>query len=394
MKPVSKFRATLSYGLVQATLWSFFAIWINFSSNFLYRYGFSDGQISLMLGSVTALSIVVQLVLAELVSSSRKLRMYHVMLCSGGVMLLCALWTILLKNLPVAAIGCFGVSCMLLQTFPAMANSLGVDAMERGAPVIFGLARGCGSLFYSMTAFCTGLLVGRFSSEVLGFLGVAAALLFLCGVALFHHMGERGLPERVKRAGESTGKDNGFLRKYPRFAFFLLGSILLCYSQNLMSNFLMQVMMAKGGDAADQGLAAAISAVVEIPVMFSFVLIRRWMRCDKWVRLSCFFFVVKALGMYLATTPEGVWAAQVTQMLAWGLFNISTINYAAEVVGKGEAVRAQSYLASTLTVGSLIAMSTGGVMCQFFGVQTMLLLAALIAALGTVVVLLSAQKTR
>lgn len=396
MKISGKIRATLSYGLIQAALWSFFAIWMGFSSNFLYTYGFSDGQISLVLGVVTALSIGFQLVVAELVSRIPRLKMYQVMIGSGVAMLLCALGAMLFQNSRVPAVICFCISCLLLQTFPAMANSLGMEAIERGAPVIFGLSRGCGSFLYSVTAFITGFLVGEFGTDVLSVVAIVTSVLFLMGVLIFHFTEERGLPEFVekpKQEEQKNEKEKGFLSRYPKFALFLVGSTLLCFSHNLISNFLLQIMMLKGGDATDQGVASAIAAFVEIPIMFSFAVIVKWMRCDKWVKLSLVFFVLRSLTNLLAPTPELVCVAQLTQMLGYGLFNISTVSYAAAVVGKGEATRAQSYLASTLTIGTLISMSTGGVLCQYFGVEIMMIVSLAFSVVGSAVVLLSSQKT-
>ena len=393
MNKSGKVRATLSYGLIQAALWSFFAVWMGFSSNFLYTYGFSDSQISIALGIITALSIGLQLAVAEVVSRIPKLKMYQVMIVSGVVMLLCSLGALAFRDHVIPAVACFGISCLLLQTFPAMANSLGMEAIERGAPVIFGLSRGCGSFLYSVTAFCTGFLVGKFGTDVLGVVAIVVSMLFLTGVLIFHFAEERKLPDAVKKKTQEDEKEKGFLIRYPKFAVFLVGSTLLCFSHNLISNFLLQIMMFKGGDAADQGVAAAIAAFVEIPIMFSFAVIVKWMRCDKWVKLSLLFFVLRSLANLLAPNPAMVCVAQLTQMLGYGLFNISTVSYAAAVVGKGEATRAQSYLASTLTIGTLISMATGGVLCQYFGAAVMMMVSLAFAVIGSVVVLLSSQKT-
>ena len=82
-----------------------------------------------------------------------------------------------------------------------------------------------------------------------------------------------------------------------------------------------------------------------------------------------------------------------TQIIGYGLYTISSVNYAGLVVGKGESVRAQSYLGSTSTVGCLLALSTGGVICEHFGAQTMVLVSLAAALIGGVTVAFTAQKT-
>jgi len=104
-------------------------------------------------------------------------------------------------------------------------------------------------------------------------------------------------------------------------------------------------------------------------------------------------FLAKTLGLFFAGNPGGVYAAQATQALGYGLYAIASVTYAGQVMGKEEAVRAQSYLAATISAGSVVAMSTGGVLIQMLGVQAMLLVATGCALAGAIVVVLSAQKT-
>ena len=124
--------------------------------------------------------------------------------------------------------------------------------------------------------------------------------------------------------------------------------------------------------------------------MLLFPIMVRKISSGKWVRLSSVFFLLKALSIYFATTPEMAVAAHAIQMLSYGLFAISSVNYAAEIVGEGEAVRAQSYLATNLTIGSLVALSTGGVICQYLGVPALLLISSGFAVLGGILLIVEA----
>ena len=66
---------------------------------------------------------------------------------------------------------------------------------------------------------------------------------------------------------------------------------------------------------------------------------------------------------------------------------------AAVVLRLAESVRAQSYLGSTCTVGAFAALSTGGVICQYWGAQTMVLVSLILSLIGGAMILLTAQKT-
>lgn len=383
-----KWNATAAYILLQAAAWSFYAVILSFSSNVLRGFGFSDSRISLLLGVSAAVSFLLQLAVAELVNRFPRLTISGAMTVLGAAMLL-ANGLMLKRDLPApAAVAAFALACVIVHMTPTFANAMGMDAIERGSPTNYSLARGMGSLVYSILAYLTGMLVGKYGTPVIPVVGAACAAALIAATLWYHLAGERGLPEAAPKAEEA--KKAGFLKQYPKFAFFLVGAVFLHFSHNVLSNFMYQIMLSKHGGAGEQGTATAIAALVELPVMFGFPLMLRWMGSDKWVRLCGFGMAIKGLGLYLATTPYGVYAAQATQIIGYGLYAISSVNYAAQVVGKGESVRAQSYLGSTTTVGALAALSTGGVICQHFGSQAMVLTSFACAMTGAVIILLAA----
>lgn len=385
-------NATAAYILLQAAAWSFYAVILSFSSNVLRGFGFSDSRISLLLGVSAAVSFLLQLAVAELVNHFPRLTISGAMTVLGTAMLL-ANGLMLKRDLPApAAVAAFALACVIVHMTPTFANAMGMDAIERGSPTNYSLARGMGSLVYSILAYLTGMLVGKYGTPVIPVVGAVCAAALIAATLWYHLAGERGLPEAAPKTAEA--KKAGFLKQYPKFAVFLVGAVFLHFSHNVLSNFMYQIMLSKHGGAGEQGTATAIAALVELPVMFGFPLMLRWMGSDKWVRLCGFGMAIKGLGLFLATTPYGVYAAQATQIIGYGLYAISSVNYAAQVVGKGESVRAQSYLGSTTTVGALAALSTGGVVCQHFGSQAMVLTSFACAMTGAVIILLAAGGRR
>lgn len=383
-----KWNATAAYILLQAAAWSFYAVILSFSSNVLRGFGFSDSRISILLGVSAAASFLLQLAIAELVNRFSNLSVSGAMTVLGTVMLLANL-VMLKRDLPSSvAVAAFALACVIVHMTPTFANAMGMDAIARGSPTNYSLARGMGSLVYSILAYLTGMLVGKYGTSAIPVVGAACAAALIAATIWYHLAGERGLPEAAAKTAEA--KKAGFLKQYPKFAFFLVGAVFLHFSHNVLSNFMYQIMLSKNGGAGEQGTATAIAALVELPVMFGFPLMLRWVGSDKWVWLCGFGMAIKALGLFLATMPYGVYAAQATQIIGYGLYAISSVNYAAQVVSKGESVRAQSYLGSTTTVGALAALSTGGMICQHFGSQVMVLTSFACAMTGAVIILLAA----
>lgn len=389
---MNRFKQTAIYALMHAALWSTYAVLMSFSSNFLYAQGFNGSQISLALGLATAASVLLQLTVAERISRSHAGLLFLVPLAAGAVMLLgCGAMFTPKVGL---AVGGFAAACCLLQILPGMVNSLGMSAIEKGAPVNYSIARGIGSLAYSAVSLAAGLLVARHGHLMVPVLTAATVAVLLTAVLLFHWQVEGKLTAQTPEKAQEPARQGQFLRRHKTFVVFLVGSALLYFNHNLICNFMLQIMEGKGGGAGEQGTANAIGALLELPAMFAFTWLLHVARCDKWVRLSCVFFVLKALAIYLAPTPQWVYLAQGFQMIGFALYSISSVNFVGVLVGQGETIRAQSYLAATTALGSLAAMSTGGVICQHLGAQTMLLVAAAAALLGTAFVMLAARQVR
>lgn len=379
---MKKWNATASYAILQASMWGFYAIIVGYSSSFMYGHGFLDGQISIVLGITTALSCAAQLFLAELIARLRKLTVYRVLLALSVSLLACAL--LMRMEATVAAIAGLGLGLILLQVLPAMANSIGMDSISQGSPLNYDVARGVGSGGYSLLALITGMLVSRLGVEVLWVLTLVDTLVFLGGVIWFHYAGEITAPpkERVKEKREGS-----FLRSYPRFALVLFGSIVLMISHNMVCSFLLQIVVSKGGDASHQGIAAFVSALTEIPVMFAFGWLLKKKKCEFWFGFSAAVFVLKPLFLFLATGVWGVYAAQTTQMIGYAVYVMASAYYAGSATDKNDMVRAQSYMTSAIPIGSLIANSTGGFLCQYYSPQGMLLVSMVAAVIGGIIVI-------
>lgn len=378
---MQKVRVTAPYALLQAMTWGIYAVLLSYSSNYLLAKGFNGNGISLVLGVSTALSIGLQLVLAEQISRRPKLRLHIILLLIGGVLLAgCAI----MLSSGIVAILAFVLACVLFQALPALVNAVGMDAVERGAPINFALARGVGSLGYSLISYLIGVLVTQQGTVVIPVAAGIVVSVFVLAVLWFHGGVERGLSDVAVEKKTTPAKQRGFLRSHKLFGLLLAGSVLLLFSHNLVCNFMLQIMQTKDGGATEQGTTNALAAVVELPVMFLFTYFLRLMRCDRWLKISGVFFAVKVLAMLLAPSVQWVYVAQIFQACGYALYSVSSVYYVESVL-PGEAVRAQSYLASSHSIGSLLAMSTGGVLCEQFSAQAMMVVSIGAGVLGTVI---------
>jgi len=388
---MKKIQANVSYSLIHAAMWGMYAIIFAFATNFLAGFSLTDPQISIVLGVTAAASCLLQVVIGEAVSRIKKLKLYMAILIVG-ILILLGLAGMMTDNL-VLAVGGISIVCAFLQLVPGMCNSIGMDAIAKGAPAVYSVARGVGSLFYALSATFIGVLVASFGEVMIPLLTAILGVGMLVGVIWFHNCAEKGLAETQTQEKQEKKTDN-FLAKNPMFALFLVGATLLCVSHFLVCTFMKQITEAINLGAAEQGIATGISAFVELPIMFGFVFLARKLKVHHMLKFAAIMFVAKAVGLMLATNAMGIYLAQATQIVGYGLYAITSVTYAGEVMGKDEAVRAQSYLAATISLGNVVAMSIGGFLLEGFGVTGMLLTASGAAVLGALIVLISARKPR
>lgn len=382
---MERVRKTAAYGLLQATVWGIYAILIAFAINFLEELGISGTAVSVILGAATVGSVVVQLLLTEAVSRSGRIPVQAVVAACGAVMMLGCVMMLVLPS-PWSIVGLV-VSSVVLQTLPGLINSVGMEAISRGVPISFGISRAGGSLCYSLLSTAAGYLVkGRvptmmpiLTMVVSGALGLSALLVWKsCGPTL------GGAKKTQKKSGS-------FLRENKRFAVVLVGSVLLALSHMLIANFLYYIIVAVQGNESDQGLAAAVCGLSELPTLFLFGWMTRKLACRWWVKLCGLFFVAKAAALLVATSVEWVIGAQLFQMIGYGVWIIGSVEYAAEAV-PGDPIRAQSYLGASSTVATVIAMSTGGIICDRLGVDALLWTSLAVGTAGTLIMFAAARS--
>ena len=127
--------------------------------------------------------------------------------------------------------------------------------------------------------------------------------------------------------------------------------------------------------------------------MFGFPFLLKKLRCDRWVLFAAFAIAMKPVLILLSGNPEGIYLAQATQSIGYGLWVIGSVNYAERVVDKGESIRAQSYHGAVTTVSTVAALSTGGVIIDWLGVEILLAVSLVCSLVGAVIVAMSIQKT-
>lgn len=389
---MKKVQIHISFVMVLLGTWGMYAIVLGFATNFLGGVcGLQSYQISLVLGVSAAAACALQVAVGEIVSRVEKLQMHSVLLLAG-ILMLCGLGLMYLQLNPALTIAGMILSSTVLQTIPGIVTSMAIDGMARGLPLLYNMTRGFGSISYGISAVLTGGLLARIGPEVIPVFSGFFALMLTGATLWFYFCGTRHLPHFSSEKRQML--DTGFLKTHPLFLLLLLGGTMLCVSHFLVGSFVQLIIEAKGGGQDEQGIATAITSVCSLPVTFSFTYLMKKIKVRRMAQLGALMVMAKPIGLLLAANPQAVYVAMATQMLGYGLYEISMVNYLAEIMEPEEAVRVQSYLSATMSAGSVAAMFAGGVLCQFLGVQAMVAISAAFALTGAVTVLLWIKKMK
>lgn len=372
----------LRYCALQGFIWGIFGVLVGYSHVYLLSLGLSNTQVSLTLAVASALSVGLTPLLTALAARWKGLTVSRVLCALAAGIALAGLLLLCLPGGPVQGVLLYGLAFIFLHLVPGFANSLGMGGIRRGLHMNFGIARGIGSICYSVVS----LTAGRLNEQLGVWIIPALAGLLALGVFGFTAAFARCAGGCLEQP-EPGKKEQGLFRANPGFLPFLAACVCLMTSHNLLTNFMYEIVVSKGGGTAQQGSILSLSAALELPTMFLFVhMARRW-RCDNWMKLSAVFFTLRALGMLLAPNVGWALAVQFTQPLGFALYTVAGTYYVSSVVSGRYELRAQAFLHMTSTLGSIVSLLLGGVILDSLGAGALLSLAVAFGALGFVIYL-------
>ncbi|MPL99624.1 hypothetical protein SDC9_45842 [bioreactor metagenome] len=390
-------KATFSYSLIQASFWAIYGTVYCYSGAYLLSVGLTNTYIGIFMGSTVGLCSLGQIFFSALLNNNPQLPLTRFLQIMSGIMLLGSV-ALLFRPPRVVSVLLFLLLCFLLQLLPSFINSVGMAEIQQEVPINFGIGRGIGSFGYAVISILTGRLLTAFGNRVMFIVASLLSILFFLSVVQFTSV-MRSCHERIPapQAAEAPmkrkiGLESSFLRKYKRYAVFLIGVAVIMTGHTFMSNFLYQIIRFKGGNETSTGIAAAIAAFSEIPIMFGFVYMLRAARCDNYLRVSCVFLAFKLLLVFLASSIHMVYFAQICQMPGYALFTVCAVYYTGTVIAHEDVVSGQAYLNAASILGAFLSLILGGAIIDRFGVQALLLAGVTVMSAGAAVIFCAVQR--
>ena len=385
-------RLDWHYIAMQMGFWAMFAAIVAYQTALLLDRGFTNGEAGLMTSVRCLAGIVFQPLLGGFADRHPGVPLKGIVGVSLALSLAAGVWYWAEPAMGLAqtalvwvVIGGLGVS-----SYPLM-DAMAVQFINDGMPIRYSLGRGLGSLAYAVVCVLLGLQVGQWGVEttlVTFLLLTAAEIALVFTYPTWHPHAPAAQAEQARPQSALS-----LLRSNPRFTLMLAGVLFGLTAVLPLSNFLVNVILSRGGTAADLGLAMFLMGGFELPAAFLFPRLLRRLGSGRILVLSMFFGTLKGVALLLTWNLAGVLLCQPLQMLGYGLFTPASVYFVNESVPPADRVRGQTIMmVASNGLGGMLGGLLAGWTLDAGGANWMLAGCILCGCVGTVLCLLALPR--
>ena len=384
----------LKYALINCFYYMLMCGAMGFANNYLQYKEFGTSLIGMILTVVSIGALIGQTGMAPVVDHSEKINEKRFILITLAVTSLSFLLIgflpdgsplIILFWILGGAFGSMGLPYL---------NSIAFIYEKEGQKINYGLGRGIGSVSYAVAGFIIGQLISRINAGILSYwLFITGFITFLCVLSL-------QVPERVKTDEGNHKKEEkkigygAFFRKYHDILLVCLSLICLFFCHMLINSFMLDVIRNIGGNAADQGNATFIQAMVEMPPLFAFAWLLKKYGVDHLMLWGAVFYSIKHVLVLIAPNMTVYYIAMVLQMVSYAVIVPGMVYFADAHIAPEDRNQGQAIMTAMTTIGNLLASFFGGVMISSFGVHTALFIGTVISVIGTILMIAGILKLK
>ena len=385
-------RLDWHYIAMQMGFWAMFAAIVAYQTALLLDRGFTNGEAGLMTSVRCLAGIVFQPLLGGFADRHPRVPLKGIVGVSLALSLAAGVWYWAEPAMGLAqtalvwvVIGGLGVS-----SYPLM-DAMAVQFINDGMPIRYSLGRGLGSLAYAVVCVLLGLQVGQWGVEttlVTFLLLTAAEIALVFTYPTWHPHAPAAQAEQARPQSALS-----LLRSNPRFTLMLVGVLFGLTAVLPLSNFLVNVILSRGGTAADLGLAMFLMGGFELPAAFLFPRLLRRLGSGRILVLSMAFCTLKGVALLLTWNLAGVLLCQPLQMLGYGLFTPASVYFVNESVPPADRVRGQTIMmVASNGLGGMLGGLLAGWTLDAGGANWMLAGCILCGCVGTVLCLLALPR--
>ena len=370
----SQRRLDLQYIIMQAGFWAMFAAFCGYQTALLLERGFTNGESGLIIAVRCLAGIVCQPILGGFADRHPNvpLKLIVALSLAAGLVANCVFYLY-----PMGMAGTLMIFIVLggleLTSYPLM-DSMAIQFINAGVNIRYSLGRGVGSMAYAITCVFLGMQVTSWGVESVLITHGALILLEIILVMIYPTFKPEYEPVREAAEMEKPHTVLQILRGQPRFTLMLVAVFFGITACLPMSNFLINIVLDRGGTSGDLGIALFLMGAAELPTAFVFGRLMRRFGSGKLMVMSVAFMLLKLVAFLFAPNLGVIYVLQLLQMMGYGLFTPTSVYYVNENVPSADRVRGQTLMmVASNGLGGMAGSLIGGQVLDLGGVNAMLL---------------------
>lgn len=394
IKESLEFRVNFEYSLAQGLYWMIVCCVTSFASAYLSGKGYSTASIGLILALVALIAICLQQLIASWADRTSKVNVLEILFIISIILFFFLI--LMTKSADKSFFTGFSyiVCAVIVTVIQPLLNASNFYIQRAGIKMNYGFARGMGSLFFFVMSLIAGNMINGISVKAAPALALIVDALFVAVIFFIIRDAKDLSSSRDKifdPLDDSVSEElsleyiKAFIKKYQMFFLFLIGVIGYYFGHIVVNNFMYQITVNVGGDAADNGGLLAVQAIVELPCMMGFKKLHERFGSKILLSTAAIFYLLKIIFTVLAGSVGMLYFSMLFQSLSFALFIPGTVTFVDEIMQKKDAVKGQGFVTIAMTLGQLFASVIGGLIINFASVKAALWVGVIVTLAGVVV---------
>ncbi|MCR5226731.1 MAG: MFS transporter [Eubacterium sp.] len=388
---------TIRYTLINVTYFVAFCTIHALAALYLLDRGFTNTEVGILLAVANILSAVSQPIVAGIIDKPGPLTNRRFILISVSIIAIGSVLLMLFDDIKALVFIVYVIIYMVQFTYQPVMTALCFEYQKAGYNIYYGLARGLGSASFAVTSAFVGGAVAKKGVGLLLIINVISMVLSAIIVFTFKMSdkksdsaasdSEKKTEDGKKDSVDEVAHNNlfDFIRTYPSFSLFLLGTICFFFAHNMINDFMIQIIRSLGGGEKELGYSNFLQAILELPVMAMIGIILKKISSNKLLIISGIAFFIKILILVFATNMGGMYLSQSFQLFAYAVFIPAAAYYVSSNMSELDQVKGQAFVTSAITIGGVFSNLISGVILDNLGIKEMLIVGSVTALVGVLI---------
>lgn len=361
---------------------------LGYTVYFLAENGYTAAQISILMGVFGIVAAITQPTLGYIADKNKNVDFKTILTFIGFlvIILFIALYCFYQRKIAIGLL--FGTVYLSTNNMSPFINSSCFYYTDRGYNVDYGIARGCGSFSFAVVSYILGNIMHKYGARLVAVNGIVSSIILFIFIIIMPRLKDASIV--VKKETKVESRDNyhtNIIMKYPSFFLMVLAVIFAMCFQNSDCGYMINIIRELGGDSSHLGLANAIAAMVEIPIMFLISKMLKKIHVKKMILIACAFYIVRAFVFHIESMTA-IYVAQVLQMFTFAILVPSAVYLSDDMMQDEDKNKGQTFVGMAATTGLILGTFVGGQLISIGGTDLLEIGCIVIAGISFIFALL------